>query len=182
MFRVAAAEVFADEGIAAGPEAGEVARDLDGTLRGGEKVHDDGDASARYGRGLVHAEDLLDADGEVGGVLIVMYLNAGAAGNGKVGRGEVVEQAARAAGGVETAEEGRGEVDFLKAAPAGDAVAVGAEPRVEVGEERVVGEVGPVLVGEGLAQEEDAGLKGAGVFAPRELGDAFLAEDRKSVV
>ena len=39
---VAAAEVFADDGVAVGPEGGEVGGDLDGTLGGGEEGEEEG--------------------------------------------------------------------------------------------------------------------------------------------
>ena len=105
MFGVTATEVLADDGVAVGPEAGEVGGHLDGTLGGGEQVEEKRHAAFGQARGGLEAEDLLDTDGDVGLFTVVTHLHLGTARDGEACWGLGIEFALRVAAlSQETAE------------------------------------------------------------------------------
>src|ERR1044071_9493136 len=66
VLRIAADELLAQRRVVLDPEAGQIRRDLDGALVGGEQVEDQRDAAVADGGGASEAEEVLHARGDPG--------------------------------------------------------------------------------------------------------------------
>lgn len=92
MAGVAAAELLAELGVEAFPETGEILGHLDGAVVGGEEMDDGVDAAAGETRGLLHAEEVLEAGGDRGGLAVdVGDLGHAAVGEADAFGGEAID-------------------------------------------------------------------------------------------